>query len=243
MELRHYGAIIWRWRWLVLAVAAVTFAASFLVQTREPVLYQTTVRLALNPNLPLTSGDYSPAQHYYYENIAAEYLNDDIMEIVESQSFRQAAAARASAALGRPVNGAIENKKAHKVMRFTVTADDPEQAKALGKAIAELLSEPDSRYFQMLVSYKPTVTLADEIVAAQITAPSRAYLYLLLRVLLALGAGLGLAFLLEYLDDTLRSARDVESAGLVVLAEIPSAASGRRGTAALPGGEGKVQTA
>ncbi len=243
MELRHYGAIIWRWRWLALAIAAVTFAASFLIQTREPVLYQTTVRLALNPNLPLTQGDYSPAQHYYYENIDAEYLNDDIMEITESHSFRQAAVARASAALGRPVNGAIENKKAHKVMRFTITADDPDQAKALGTAIAELLSEVDSKYYNMLVSYEPTVTLADEIVVAQVTSPSRAYLYMLLRVLLALAAGLGLAFLLEYLDDTLRSARDVESAGLVVLAEIPAAGGCRRGPTALPSGEGRVQTA
>jgi capsular polysaccharide biosynthesis protein len=243
VELRAYWAVIWRWKLVALAVAAVAFVASFAIQTREPITYQATVRLALNPRLPMTAGDYSPAQHQYYEYIASEYLNDDIMKVTEGASFKAAVTQRASALLGRPVDGALENEKAHKLMQFTVTADDADAAVALGKAVAEVLTDPQSSFYQLFVTYNPTVTLVDEVRAEAAVPASRVALYMLLRVLLALVAGLGLAFLLEYLDDTVRSAREVESVtGLPVLAEIP--ATGRRAAApAAPTVDGRAQTA
>ncbi|MHB9089943.1 MAG: YveK family protein [Chloroflexota bacterium] len=250
MELRAYWAIVWRWRWLVLAIALITFAASLTIQTREPVTYSATVRLALNPNLPLPqSGNaaaseyYSPAQHYYYENIAAEYLNDDIMKITEGYTFRAAAIERATAALGRPVGGSIDSKKAHKLMLFTVTADDAQQAEALGKAVSDLLTDPRSEYVKPFVTYNPSISQVDPIRPEPAIPPSRAYLYMVLRVLLALVAGLGLAFLLEYLDDSVRGAREVEAAGLPVLAEIPAATGGRRAAPLTTPTGGKVRTA
>ena len=251
MELRTYWAIVWRWRWLALAVALVTFAASLTIQTREPVTYSATVRLALNPDLPppqtggVAAGEYySPAQHFYYENLDAEYLNDDIMKIAEGSTFRAATIERASAALGRPVSGAIDSSKAHKLMLFTVTADDEQQAAALGKAIADLLTDPQSQYVKPFVSYNPNISLVDAIRPEPAIPASRAYVYMLLRVVLALVAGLGLAFLLEYLDDSVRSARELETAaGLPVLAEIPAARSGRRSAPLAGQPSGKVQTA
>lgn len=242
MELRQYWGVVWRWKWLALAVAAVAFVASFAIQTREPITYQATVRLALNPGFPLTSPDYSPAQHQYYEYIASEYLNDDIMKVTEGAAFKAAVTQRASAILNRPASGAIENKKAHKLMLFTITADDADAAVAMGKAVAEVLTDPKSSFFQYFVSYSPTVTLIDEVRAEAAAPASRAYLYLLLRVLLALVAGLGLAFLLEYLDDTVRDAREVERAlGLPVLAEVPAVRRNGSPASSAPGG--RVQTA
>jgi capsular polysaccharide biosynthesis protein len=42
-----------------------------------------------------------------------------------------------------------------------------------------------------------------------------------IRVLLALVAGVGLAFLLHYLDDTVQDADDVEGLGITTLGRIP----------------------
>jgi capsular polysaccharide biosynthesis protein len=243
MELRTYWAVVWRWRWLALAVAAVTFVASLAIQTREPTLYQATFRLAVHPDISLTPGEYSPALHYYYEYVATELLIDDVMEIVKTPYFHTAAAARAEAGLGRPVSGAIEARKAHKFTQVTVTADDPDQAMALVKAVEELLLDPQAGYFKMFASYEPVLTVVGEPQAVLAAAPSRAYLYLLLRLALGLIAGLGLAFLLEYLDDTVRGAREVEAAaGLPVLGEIPARGRGRRATAPAET-EGRVRTA
>ncbi len=50
--------------------------------------------------------------------------------------------------------------------------------------------------------------------------PAREQLDLPLRVLLALAAGIGLAFLLDYLDTSVRERRDLEELGLPVLGEV-----------------------
>ena len=42
-----------------------------------------------------------------------------------------------------------------------------------------------------------------------------------MRLLIALAAGIGLAFLAEYLDNRVRSREDVEELGLTVVGEIP----------------------
>jgi len=243
MELRTYWAVVWRWKWLALAVALVTFAASFTIQTREPTLYTATLRLAMRPNLATTAQSSDPAREQYYEYTTAEFTNDDIMEIVKAPAFHSTVTQRAAASLDRPVEATIDAKKAHKVLIFDVTADTPDGASAVAKAVADLLGDPKSSYFKALVSYDPTVTVVDDVFVAQATAPSKVYLYMLLRVALALVAGVGLAFLLEYLDDTVRSAREVEAVtGLAVLAEVPASGSAAR-PAPVGRAAGRAQTA
>lgn len=245
MELRTYISVVWRWRWFALALAAATFVASLAIQTREPTLYTASIQLALRPAIAQASTGDAPAREQYYEYTTAEYLNDDIMDVVQSPTFQTTVAKHAAASLGRPVNASIDAKKAHKLMKFNVTADTPEEAEAVAKSIATLLADPQADYFGMFVTFRPEITVVDDIVVAQTVAPSRVYLYMLLRVIIALVAGLGLSFLLEYLDDTLRSAREVETVtGLAVLAEIPARRGRGRGRSLAPtAGEGKVQTA
>ncbi|MDA8217785.1 MAG: hypothetical protein M0Z94_09240 [Dehalococcoidales bacterium] len=247
MELRAYWQVLWRWRWLALAVAIVTFVASLAIQTREPTLFQSTLRLAVQPNIPQNqSSSTSPAEQVYYEYVSAELLIDDVMDLVKSPAFNAEATKKASAALGKPAYSTIDTEKMHKLARFTVTADDPQQAQAMAKAIGDLLLDPQGNYFKMFVQYEPTLTVVDEGNPVPASTASRVYLYMLLRVALALIAGLGLAFLLEYLNDTVRNSREVENAtGLRVLGEIPPARYGQRaaGRAATAGPGGKAQTA
>ncbi|MHB1417680.1 MAG: YveK family protein [Chloroflexota bacterium] len=246
MELRAYWQVLWRWRWLALAVAIVTFVASLAIQTREPTLFQSTLRLAVQPNIPQNQSNTSPAEQVYYEYVSAELLIDDVMEVVKSPAFNAETTKRASTALGKPAYGTIDTEKMHKLARFTVTADDPQQAQAMAKAIGDLLLDPQGNYFKMFADYEPTLTVVDEGTPVPAGTASRVYLYMLLRVALALIAGLGLAFLLEYLNDTVRNSREVETAtGLRVLGEIPPARYGQRATgrAATAGTGGKVQTA
>jgi capsular polysaccharide biosynthesis protein len=61
----------------------------------------------------------------------------------------------------------------------------------------------------------------DQPVINQIPAGLRAALELPLRLILAIGAGVGLAFLVDYVDPTVRTRRELEAMGLEVLAEIP----------------------
>ena len=56
---------------------------------------------------------------------------------------------------------------------------------------------------------------------AEIGPSLRDRLELPMRLLIALAAGIGLAFLAEYLDNRVRSREDVEELGLTVVGEIP----------------------
>ena len=61
----------------------------------------------------------------------------------------------------------------------------------------------------------PTISLVGPSLRQRLDLP--------LRTILALVAGIGLAFLLDYLDDTIRGRTDIEALGLPILAEIPQA--------------------
>jgi capsular polysaccharide biosynthesis protein len=67
------------------------------------------------------------------------------------------------------------------------------------------------------------VVALDQPVINQIPPGLRASLALPLRLALAAGAGIGLAFLVDYLDPTIRSRKELERMGLSVLVEIPKA--------------------
>ncbi|MCL5109274.1 MAG: hypothetical protein M1401_10485 [Chloroflexi bacterium] len=222
MELRTYWSVIWRWRWLALAVGLAVFVLALFVQPREPTLYRAVFQVAVVPNLTQGETQTNIAREQYYEFTTAELLVDDGMYTLKTAQFQAQAAQKASAALGRGVSGSIDAKKSHKVMEVTVMADDPEQAQALAQAVRDLVLDPSSKLFSTVVDFQPKLALAADVAVAPAGGPSRAALYMFLRVVLGLFAGVGLAFLLEYLDDSLRTARDVEGAtGLAVLAEIP----------------------
>lgn len=241
MELRAYCSVVWRWRWLVLAVALVVFVATLTIQPREPTLYKAMFHVAVVPNLQPSPGE-NYAREQYYEFTTAELLVDDAMYTIKTAKFQNEAAQRASAALHRPVGGSIDAKKSHKVMEVTVTSDDRDQAQALAKAVLDMVVDPAGKLFTNVVDFQPKLAVTADIAVAEASGPSRALLYMFLRVVLGILAGLGLAFLLEYVDDSLRTAKEVESAtGLTVLAEIPAG----RARAAKPSEEtgGRVQTA
>ena len=128
------------------------------------------------------------------------------------------------------MNGTLVTKKAHKVLGVTIAADDEGQAQELAKSVRGLLLDPKSSLWAGVVNFEPRVQEMEGITVTPTGGSSRALLYMLLRLLLGLGAGLGLAFLLNYLDDSLRSAREVEAAvGLPVLGEIPARPEPRPG--------------
>lgn len=241
MELRAYWSVVWRWRWLVVAVALGVFVATLAVQPREPTLFKAVFQVAVVPNLQKAPGD-NYAREQYYEFITAELLVDDAMYTIKTAKFQADAVQRASAALNRPVSGSVDVKKSHKVMEVTVTADDPDQAQALAKAVLDAVQDPTGKLFSSVVNFQPQLAVTADISVGEASGPNRALLYLALRVVLGILGGLGLAFLLEYLDDSLRTAKEVVHAtGLPVLAEIPA---GRTRLARPPSQpDGSAQTA
>lgn len=222
MELRQYWDILWRRGWVVLGLALLTLVASVLVRPTRTLQYQASTRLAVGMTPEAGEGRFY-AYDNYYTWLTAEYLADDLAEVVKSQSFAQAVSSR----IGSPVppaaiTGATSPKKLHRILTITVTMADADLATQVAQAVASVLQEEGGRFFAQLGSSKAAIAVLEVNPAVPVSGGFKEKLDLPLRVLLGLAAGVGLAFLLDYLDESVRTSADLQSLGFRVLAEIPS---------------------
>ena len=223
MELREYWRVLWRrrWVWLGVTLAALVGAIVSVAALPQPLpTYQATVMMAVRPtNIPpIANNQFAD----YYAYLSSEYLNDDIMEIVESGAFVRAVSARYP---NRPT-AAIKGEKAHRVMTFTVSGDRGEDVLQIAQGVVDLLREPregEPRYLDQFSDQQPRVSLIQEPELTVQPGIRRGAFDVAVRTLLGLIVGLALVFLLHYLDDTLRDRRDVDRhLGVPVLGEIPA---------------------
>jgi capsular polysaccharide biosynthesis protein len=88
-------------------------------------------------------------------------------------------------------------------------------------ATTEVLTTRNQAYFPQLGQAPADVVVLDEPVIAPQPPPLPDRFGPIIQLGLALLAGLGLAFLVEYLDPTLRHRDEVESLGLRVISSVP----------------------
>ena len=226
MELRRYWAIVWARRWIVIGVTLVALLAgiasvAFLPQPLPS--YQATVQIGVRPQKFPTPSYEQYGEYYLF--LASEFLNDDVINVVEGNGFLDALKARYAGRPEGPPGGSIKGKKAHRVITFTVSSDKGGDAMTMAQGIEELLSNPgpnDPRYMDMFSAQQPRVTVIDPPRLIVQPGVRRGALDVGVRTLLGLIVGLALAFLLHYLDDTLHDRAEAERlTGLPVLAEIP----------------------
>lgn len=234
MELREYWKILRRRWWVVAGLTVLALLASVYSVGLGPQRvssYDVMVSLALKPETqPRSSNFYTYDEYYAY--VASEYLSDDVIKIVESAAFLQ----QVQSQLGRPIPGTIKGEKSHRVLEITVTSPRAQDALDLANGVAQLLMTKPEVYINQLSSQNVHVSMIDPPRVVGGGVANRAYLEVGLRLLLGLLAGLGLAFLVDYFDDRIREAVEVEELlGVPVLAEIPRAKGRLRTRAGLEG--------
>ncbi len=270
MELRQYWNVIWRWRWLVLAVVGLTAIVSALLFLRTPRSYQTelwfitrqdTMNGTVGQPVDIEGQVLFMFDPFYYRWFGSEFLVDDYTLITESDAFAastlqimrdpffpnkvmedlntQAAeqggpmrseqdANRLRDAIARlrvaDVKNAIESDRKHRELHLVITAPSAELAKAIADAAATVLTD---------AKLKPVrgQMLDDHAVFAQIgrvgmdniaSSRGRDLLNAAIRVLIGVAVALALAFLLEYLDNSVRDEHDARRVlNLPVLGTIP----------------------
>ncbi|MFZ1754746.1 MAG: hypothetical protein WBO46_17085 [Caldilineaceae bacterium] len=227
MELREYWRIVRR-RWWIPVVLTLLVAGISAVQLRPwqspPPRYSASLRLIVSV-LPATQSDASLYDPRYYAWLVSEYLVDDFTEVVGSQLFAQAInrrlAAQGIAIHSGLIQGSATTGKQHRLLNLTFAWGDPTQLAAIAEAAVAELSENAAVYFQQLGTPEVRVTLLDSPVVSPVKAGTRQRLEWPLRVILAFVAGVGLLFLLEYLDTSIRSSDELETLGLPVIGTIP----------------------
>jgi capsular polysaccharide biosynthesis protein len=175
--------------------------------------------------LPATDAPEKAYDPRYYAWLTSEYLVDDFTEVVRSELFAQRVSARlAGQAIELPagmIQGSAATGQQHRIITLGFSWDDAEQLTAIADAAAAEITENAATYFQALGTEGAGVTVLDGPTIEVVGASLRERLEWPMRIGLGLLVGLGLIFLLDYLDTSVRNRREVEMLGLRVIGEIP----------------------
>jgi capsular polysaccharide biosynthesis protein len=239
LELREYWSIIRRRWWLPVAITLVALIASTVVGVRGAAAFKTDMRIAVS-TIPVP--DPTNALYYdpsYYANLDSEYLADDMSELMTSRAFASEIQRELSTANGTNIDltaivNATRTKKTHRFIDVTVSTPTPEEGQAIAGSISRILADPAhlGMYLKALTAYNTHMTVVTPPDTHRANSPVGLASEIGLRSVIGLLVGIALAFLLDYLDSSVRSRRDAESLlQLPVLGEIPRPTR-RRGVAA-----------
>lgn len=223
MELRAYGAVLKRHAWLIGLITLATLILSVGMALRGPSAYTASMRLAISVVPDPRVGDFFKFDSYY-SVLTSEYLADDLSELLRSEAF----AADVSAEMGNTVEPeAIVNltrtKKTHRLLDVQIASSDPQSAMAIAQAYERVLNTKLDQYLAFLQANNGFVRIVNRPRVTRTNTLPLTAAEVGLRTMAGLLGAVGLAFLLEYVDDRLRDRRQVESfLGTTVLAEIPS---------------------
>ena len=226
MELREYWRILWRRWWLPVGLALLVGALTLIIQRPwqpRPISFSASMRFNVGVQPQRIPGVYTYDR--YYTMLTSEYLVDDLGEVVRSQAFSQAVSERLAMDGVTVPAGAIgastQPGKLHRILTVTVHWGDEAELQAIANAIVATMTESSALFFGQFSAEEADIRVIDPPSFGVVGRPVREQLDLPLRILLALAAGIGLAFLLHYLDDTVRDRSELESLGLVILGEVP----------------------
>ena len=223
MELRAYGAVLNRHARLIGLITLVTLIISVGMALSGPSAYTASMRLAVSVVPDPRVGEFFKYDSYY-SVLTSEYLADDLSELLRSEAF----AADVSAEMGNTVEPeAIVNltrtKKTHRLLDVQIASSDPQRAMAIAEAYERVLNTKLGEYLAFLQANNGFVRIVNRPKVARTNTLPLTAAEVGLRTMAGLLGAIGLAFLLEYVDDRLRDRRQVESLlGTTVLAEIPS---------------------
>lgn len=223
MELRLYWAILRRRLLLPLALAIIAVTSYAVFPPARNAGYSASMRFTVGLRPEASSGTYYTYDRYYTW-LTAEYLLDDLAEVVKSQVFAQDVAAEAGLAVSAgAIHAATAAGKLHRILTVTVRWPNRDELVRMSEAVTRVLTERGATYFAQLSADAAVVALIDPPSVSPVAASLRQRLELPVRLLLALIVGVGLAFLVDYLDDSVRDRADLESLDVPVLGEVPAA--------------------
>jgi len=230
VELRCYTHIVKKRAWIPLFLVLIVIVGSLLQDSPAP-QYSASMRfvVGLQPE-PRTDGYYTYDRYYTW--LTAEYLIDDLAEIVKSSVFAQAVREESletgswedpevSIPTGA-IQGATSSGKLHRILTVNIVWSDASQLAGIANATVAVLREQAASFFALTGSDRIELHLIDPPTVGLIGPGLTQRLQIPIRIFLALLAGVALTFLLDYLDDTVRGKEEVEALGIPVLGEIPA---------------------
>ncbi len=213
MELRRYWQIILRYWPVVVVLTLVGALAAYQYYKSNPPTYQASAVINIYQEA-------SPNDTYsgIYADQASEYAADDFIKIIQGNTFMKAVADQLKEIQVNlspdELKGMVTVERKHRELTITTTNNDSTTALRVARSVSAVLKNDAPSY----IKGRPVVaTVLDSPAEASLTG-GRSVLQAGIRLLAGLLSGLGLAFLLSYLDNSVRSKAEAEEIlGLPVL--------------------------
>ncbi|MBN1963389.1 MAG: hypothetical protein JW910_02005 [Anaerolineae bacterium] len=212
-------------RWWVIVLPALVTLVFAMPDVLNPPAGGFTTTIRLTAAHPPTGNEPTYEDSSYIPWLASEYLVNSLTAWATTGSFAQEVSA-ALAADGLEIDagavrGSITADNARSVMALYISWPDAGQLEAIARAAITVMQTRNQVYFPQFAAEPADVIALDDVAIAPTAPGLMTRLQPLLKVALGLAAGLALAALWEYLDDSIRSRDDVEDLEIAVLAEIP----------------------
>ena len=220
MELMRYWSIVRRRWWLIAALLLVVGVVTVATYDWSPrPAYTATFRMnvGMEPEPP-------PGADYVYNPLdtwmSSEYLMDDLASAVRGADFAQRVAARLGEE-GVNLAGRFGAATEHRVLTVSASWTDAGQLARIADAAVAVLDEQAAELVGPLGTSRPVLRLIDPPAVAPVGRSLKDKLNIPVRLGLALLVGVAGAFLLDYLDRSIRNGDEVEGMGIPVLSRIP----------------------
>ncbi len=227
MELKNLFAVLWRRWWLIALPSLIALGLnlpSFGQLIAPRALYRVTVRFtAAQPPQPNAGETFE--ERSYIAWLGSEYAVINLAAWLRTESFAREVTAFLKAE-GRDISSEtvramIASDSVRSILTLYLTDTQAERLRAVAEAAIQTLTERSNAYFPQLRGQPAQVVPLDAVEVLPLPIPFTERLAPLLRALIGVLGGIGLAFLAEYLDPTLRTRREIEALDLPILAEIP----------------------
>ncbi|HJT37544.1 MAG TPA: Wzz/FepE/Etk N-terminal domain-containing protein, partial [Actinomycetota bacterium] len=234
LDLRAYFRVLRKRKWIIAAALIICIGAGALITARTTPRYEATATLFVGqPQITVAQLSTGVAVTNLSNQLLKSYA-----EILTSRSTAQAAIADS----GLPVSvGAVRGGLTAEaivgtlVIKLGYLGTDPAIAQQIVNAVADSFVEQinggtggsniATSTAKTSVNLQKTavpVRIIDRAVQPTVPVSPNATRNLTVAVLLGIAAGIGLAFLIEYLDVTVKHREDVEQLGIHVLGTIPA---------------------
>lgn len=235
MELKQLWTVVVRRWWLILipaVIAVILTLPSIKTLISPPVTYTVTIRFTAS-QVPNSDTAKTFQDKSYIPWLASEYAVNNLATWMRTESFAREMGILAKAQLvgqsktvdstyENTLRGAISNAdSARSIMTLYLRWPDPEEIKVVAQASIEVLRTKNAAYFAQFGDQSAQITPLDGIVVVPEAVQVTTRFAPLIRILIGLAAGIALAFLAEYLDQTIRNRDDLKTLGLSIIGEIP----------------------
>lgn len=229
MEVLALWRLVRRRWWLILLPTALAFLLllpslpNVLASTQN---YSVAMRFtAAAPSTVAADSDSSYEDSVYVPWLASEYVVVNLPQWVTSDSFaREVSASLAHSGIAIEADDlrpAFVADSARSILVVYITWDKEDEIKAIAEAAVDVLQTRNQTYFPQFAAHPADVIPLDEVRVNAVPVPLMTRFGPFLRLIIAFGAGIGLAVLAEYFDNTVRDEEDLGALEVKVLGSVP----------------------